>query len=265
MVTFNDLISVNIVEGTMTISMFIDYVWTDGLILWGANKTAGNEEILIPLNWVWVPDLLLYNSVDGEAMSWETGQIYLYNDGTVWYSATAVVVISCTYQLLKFPFDTQTCYPMFASWSFADYELNISSVVVDMDDSSFNNLAWNIDSVSASREVITQWEIYNFSFGIFSVTISRYYNHYVSTVILPTILVTCIVLSALWMDNVQSRLSLGITGLLTVIAIQVRVLATANVLTTTCMCMHLYFISVFVCSVPCVVVCCIRTAYIANL
>jgi nicotinic acetylcholine receptor, invertebrate len=173
------------------------------------------------MDWLWQPDILLYNSVDREAMSWKTGQIYLYNDGTVWYSATAVVVISCTYDVRKFPFDTQTCSPLFASWSFADYELNISSVQVETNDASFNNLAWKVDSVVASREVITQWEVYNFSFGIFYITISRHSNYYITSIIMPTLIVTGIVISGLFMSNVYSRLSLGITGLLTVIAIQV--------------------------------------------
>lgn len=220
MITLNDLLDVDIVTGTMTISMFIDYIWVDELLSWNSSNTANNEEILIPMNWVWEPDILLYNSVAGEAMSWDTGQIYMYNDGTIWYSATANVVISCSFDLNMFPFDTQTCSPLFSSWSFADYELNISSVEVEVNNKSFNNLAWNVDSVVASREVITQWEIYNFSFGIVYITISRYSQHYVNTVIVPALLVTCIVISALWLRDVNNRLSLAITGLLTIIAIQ---------------------------------------------
>ena len=40
---------------------------------------------------------------------------------------------------------------------------------------------------------------------------------------MPALIVTVIVLSGLWMTDVYSRLNLGLTGLLTVIAIQVNI------------------------------------------
>lgn len=109
----------------------------------------------------------------------------------------------------------------FASWAYPDYQLNITSVVLDVDD-NFNNLAWNVDSVSSGRFVTTLWDVYDYSFAQYVVKISRYSGHYVRTSILPALLTTMIVLCGLWVNTIPARLSLSVTGFLTNIAVQVR-------------------------------------------
>ena len=97
---------------------------------------------------------------------------------------------------------------------------NISTVDVVVAP-TFENLAWNVDSVTATREVVVQWEVYPFTFGMYTISLTRYSDHYVTTTILPGLIITSIVLCGLWMNEHGSRLSLSVTGLLTMIAIQV--------------------------------------------
>ena len=60
-----------------------------------------------------------------------------------------------------------------------------------------------------------------FIFGKYTVSISRYYNHYMFSAIIPAVVISTLVLSSLWMSSHATRLSMGITGLLTMTAIQV--------------------------------------------
>lgn len=110
-ITFGDLLDVNIITGTMTMSLFIDILWTDQLLNWDATKTQNKSELIVPLDLIWLPDIVLYNAIGGYKTALEPVAIFFYSDGEVWYSAKGVVSVACTYDLQKFPFDSQTCYP----------------------------------------------------------------------------------------------------------------------------------------------------------
>lgn len=107
----------------------------------------------------------------------------------------------------------------FASWAYPNYQLDFSDVLIDIDP-NFNNLGWSIDEVSSYTKVVTYWYVYDYAFGIYDVTISRYSNHYVRTAVLPCLVSSLIVLFGLWVNDIGSRLSLSVTGLLTNIAVQ---------------------------------------------
>ena len=77
--------------------------------------------------------------------------------------------------------------------------------------------------MTSRRELVPLWGgAYIYTFGIYSVSLTRYYNHYVTTAIVPAVVICSLVLSSLWMSEHPTRLSMGVTGLLTMIAIQVR-------------------------------------------
>lgn len=221
-VTFVDLVDVNTVSGTMTTSIFIDYLWTDAFMSWNKSLTDNDGFIVVPNELLWIPDILIYNSIGGFDKQIDRVAVFLQADGTVWWSGRGVTTFSCTFDTYSFPFDSQKCTAEFSSWVYSINNINISAVHVDVL-SEFQNLAWDVDEVSGRREIQLLWGgDYTYTFGMFDVYISRYYNHYISSAILPAIIITSIVLTSLWMgNNYGSRLSLGVTGLLTMTAIQV--------------------------------------------
>lgn len=131
------------------------------------------------------------------------------------------MTFACTFDVVSFPFDSHTCTAEFSSWIYSINNINISQVSVDVLD-GFNNLAWQVDSVVGRREEKLLWGgAYLYTFGMFDVQITRYYEYYVNSAIFPAIIITVIVLSSLFMgDDYGSRLGLAVTGLLTIIAIQ---------------------------------------------
>lgn len=108
----------------------------------------------------------------------------------------------------------------FGSWAYPDYQLTFSDVSIDID-SNFNNLGWSVDHVGSKTTVKTYWDVYDYTFAVYDITISRYSDYYVRSAVLPCLISSVIVLLGLWVNNIASRLSLSVTGLLTNIAVQV--------------------------------------------
>lgn len=112
------------------------------------------------------------------------------------------------------------CRAVFGSWAYPNYQLDFAEVSIDIDP-DFNNLGWSIDDITSFTKVETYWDIYDYSFAVYDLTISRYSVYYVRTAVLPCMVSSLIVLFGLWVNDIGSRLSLSVTGLLTNIAVQV--------------------------------------------
>lgn len=218
-VTFNDLTTVDMVTGSVVVQAYIDMHWTDTFATWDPEWTDGFESLNIDSSLLWMPDVILYNAVGSYEDMMGAPAIFLYSNGTVWWSGKGMLVFSCTFDTTDFPFDEQKCVADFASWIYTTYQLNITDVTYAQSD-HFDNLAWEVKRIEAKRVQVVQWEIYDFAFASYTLTIERYATHYLQTAIIPSIVVTYTTLLALWIPTVQSRLGLSITGLLTIIAIQ---------------------------------------------
>lgn len=62
-VTFVDLVDVDTIAGTMTTSVFIDYIWDDAFVTWNSSYTDSNDFILILSGLLWILDISIYNSI----------------------------------------------------------------------------------------------------------------------------------------------------------------------------------------------------------
>lgn len=220
LVTFKDLISVDTVSGTMTASVFVDFFWTDKLISWDPTWTDGYGYLDIPPDLLWIPDIQVYNVVGVYERQMATAAVFLWSNGSMWWSNKGMIIFSCDYDTSDFPFDTQTCTIDFASWIYSTYQLDIANVDVVVDD-QFHHLAWKTKQITAKREVRLQWEIFEFTFATYTIDVERYYDHYITTAIVPSLIITYITLVALFISEINSRLALAVTGLLTIVAVQV--------------------------------------------
>jgi hypothetical protein len=219
--TLQNLVSVDTASGTMTTAVFLGAYWKDQLLNWDPQWTDGYNFLTVDPTLIWRPDMQLYNivgSLDDQIIS---PALFLSSDGTVQWDTNGLITFSCTYDTSRFPFDTQRCSAVFGSWIYAAYQMNISEAVVRVAN-TFSNIAWEVTSVEAATTQQVQWQVYPYSFAVFSVSIGRYYNHYVTTAIMPSLVVTYLVLLALFVHHIPDRLGVAVTGLLALIAVQVR-------------------------------------------
>ncbi len=106
------------------------YTWYDEYLRW--NQSVFNYEYL-PLdpNFVWKPDLELYNSANSPDKVNGDGILKVYHTGQMYWIVPVIYDFSCSLNLKDFPFDTQKCVMNFGSWKLSKNYLNISTHYLD--------------------------------------------------------------------------------------------------------------------------------------
>lgn len=74
---------------------------------------------------IWRPDVLLYNSVDPLFDSTYKSNLVVYSDGTVNWIPPGILKTSCKIDITWFPFDDQSCYLKFGSWTYHGFALDL--------------------------------------------------------------------------------------------------------------------------------------------
>jgi hypothetical protein len=232
-ISFNHIQSVDQVAGTVTLAIYLDLMWYDAFISWNVSKTTNVTSIDAPSDSVWKPDFDMYNGVVSLSDSLRDKHIVIYNDGFMWWSRPGTITFTCEFYLLHFPYDTQYCTAVFSNFEYSINTVDIyphsPAVVVN---SGFKSSAFEVRSVSCIRSVETFYEVGNWKFAFlkYTVELRRYPDTYNNSAVFPIIFVTLMTIIVLYITDVNARLGCAVTGLLTIIAIQVRII---NVIPTT--------------------------------
>ena len=118
--------------------------WIDGKFRWEPAEYGGITELYVPSEHIWLPDIVLYNkyvsflntvppttngyrysivralnsSADGEYVVTTMTKAVLHHSGKVFWNPPAIFKSSCEIDVRHFPYDQQTCFMKFGSWSY---------------------------------------------------------------------------------------------------------------------------------------------------
>ncbi|QQP53916.1 Uncharacterized protein FKW44_006561, partial [Caligus rogercresseyi] len=96
--------------------------WKDYKFTWDPSEYGGVTEIYVPSEHIWLPDIILYNNADGDYIVTTMTKAILHYDGKVVWTPPAIFKSSCEIDVEFFPFDKQTCFLKFGSWSFDGFQ-----------------------------------------------------------------------------------------------------------------------------------------------
>ena len=84
------------------------------------------ESLRVPASEIWLPDIVPFNSADGnhEATTWKPLAV-INHDGSVLWLPTAIIKSSCVIDLEFFPFDEHRCLIKFGSWTYDGYMVDL--------------------------------------------------------------------------------------------------------------------------------------------
>ncbi|XP_046842733.1 neuronal acetylcholine receptor subunit alpha-7-like isoform X2 [Xenia sp. Carnegie-2017] len=134
--------------------VWIRTYWTDINLKWNASEYGGNEHVHISAEKIWIPDLTLYNSANGEGekMYDLSYQARVQSNGNVSLASPLLLESICHINLKDFPFDAQKCELRIGSWTYdsSDLDLKIapSTKGIIMDHLETNSL-WHYKHKSA--------------------------------------------------------------------------------------------------------------------
>ncbi|XP_052797937.1 acetylcholine receptor subunit beta-like [Mya arenaria] len=107
------------VEERISIVVILYMVWRDERMSWIPEKYNGTQQVTIPSNLVWTPDVILTSAVGtmkpiGSDQGWLT--VRYDADGSALWTPGDGFVSSCALNVILFPFDKQVCSFAFITW-----------------------------------------------------------------------------------------------------------------------------------------------------
>ncbi|XP_022289462.2 neuronal acetylcholine receptor subunit alpha-6-like [Crassostrea virginica] len=180
----SSITEVNEVKEKLVTTGFLELSWTDEHLTWTPSDYNNTQEIFVPQNDIWKPDLVLKN---GFKKFEEIGGSFYYmmiaSDGNVVWQPFQVFETRCSMNIYNFPFDSQSCDIKFVTWShFADQiEITKSSKGIQFYEYEENSV-WNIKGTSSviKKEGIES-EIK------FTIKLQRKPQYYIMNIILPVV------------------------------------------------------------------------------
>jgi len=215
------VLSLDEVEGSMSLNVLYGMSWTDSRLRWNISETLGVDFMVVNPSWIYVPDIVLQNSVGSFASGLTQNVATIYSTGIVSLVLPGSITATCDVNLEMFPFDIQNC--SFVFFSNSQSESTLALKIIQSPNLNFpGTVSW--ESLGASMEKIKAFSSGGFTEGIkYYVAIKRYPKTYTSTCIMPNAVVSAIAVLSLYTSDHMARIGVALTALLTVIAVMVRI------------------------------------------
>lgn len=228
-ILFNNIKSIDMIAGSITVSVNLDILWFDQLLSWDYYTSGYVGNVFIPSEWLWVPDITLTNAAEDFNSGVTSTDLLVHSNGLVWQSRPATISSQCVFDFAMFPFDSQSCNLIFASTNYHLSQLNLELYPYTPEFMAGPGLAKSDTFYSSEYEIVsltTRRELCYTIYGyvpqlIFTINMKRYTSFYYASAILPCIAITVVALMALFIDDINSRLGVAITSLLAIVAVMV--------------------------------------------
>ncbi|XP_076047799.1 acetylcholine receptor subunit alpha-like 1 [Oratosquilla oratoria] len=112
----------------MTTNVWVEQEWEDYKLVWDPDEYGGVETLHVPSEHIWLPDIVLYNNADGNYEVTIMTKAILNYTGRVSWKPPAIYKSSCAIDVEFFPFDQQTCFMKFGSWTYDGYMVDLQHI-----------------------------------------------------------------------------------------------------------------------------------------
>ncbi|XP_031421640.2 5-hydroxytryptamine receptor 3A-like [Clupea harengus] len=194
--------------------------WENELISWDPADFCGIQEVTIPRELLWKPDLIIYETMEKNEAS---GSPYLMvrHDGRVIMDNNLKLVSTCSIDIHKFPFDTQNCNLTFSSSIYTDQEIqlvplsNSSLVTKNSREIMLTHGEWEFMNVSVHTVKVAYQDQGTWDQVVYTITIRRVPLLQVLTFIMPILFFLSLDLASFFMPDTRGdKLCFKVTVLL---------------------------------------------------
>ncbi|XP_031336997.1 acetylcholine receptor subunit alpha-like [Photinus pyralis] len=121
-VTNGNILFQNLKNQIMTTNLWVEQTWYDYKLRWEPKEYGGVQMLHVPSDHIWRPDIVLYNNADGNFEVTLATKATIYHQGLVEWKPPAIYKSSCEIDVEYFPFDDQTCFLKFGSWTYDGFK-----------------------------------------------------------------------------------------------------------------------------------------------
>ncbi|XP_010636570.1 neuronal acetylcholine receptor subunit alpha-4, partial [Fukomys damarensis] len=197
------LIDVDEKNQMMTTNVWVKQEWHDYKLRWDPSDYENVTSIRIPSEFIWRPDIVLYNNADGDFAVTHLTKAHLFHDGRVQWAPPAIYKSSCSIDVTFFPFDQQNCTMKFGSWTYDKAKIDLVSMHSRVDQLDFwESGEWVIvDAVGTynTRKYECCAEIYPDI--TYAFVIRRLPLFYTINLIVPCLLISCLTVLVFYLPS----------------------------------------------------------------
>ncbi|CAJ0947660.1 unnamed protein product, partial [Mesorhabditis belari] len=160
-VFLQQIIDVNEKDQIIEVNAWLQFKWKDYRLRWSPSRFENITSVRFATSEdggpLWRPDVLLYNSADEQFDSMFKSNMVVSNTGEIQWVPPGVFKVTCKIDITWFPFDSQTCFMKFGSWSYhgkaIDLLIDTEESGESMDLSTYvSNGEWLLVDAPAIRE-----------------------------------------------------------------------------------------------------------------
>eukprot|EP00795_Rhopilema_esculentum_P010813 gene10813-19622_t len=223
------ILEINERDQFVKLYVWVNQYWTNPLLRWDPKEYGNVTTLFVNPAKVWVPDIVLYNSIDenGEfsgGLETYKHKVQVNYDGKNSWLNPAIFRSICPMDVRFFPFDDQVCKLKFGSWAHDASMIDIEDPPnsTSANDYYINHGEWELLGLTAKRNAKKYQCCANpFVDMTLTVSVRRHAISYELTLIIPCALLSSLVyLGFILPPESGERIGLSITVLLAVTVFQ---------------------------------------------
>ncbi|XP_018538998.2 neuronal acetylcholine receptor subunit alpha-7 [Lates calcarifer] len=199
----------------LTTNIWLQLYWDDHYLRWNESDYPGVNNVRFPDDYIWKPDILLYNSADERFDATFHTNILVSSSGTCSYLPPGIFKSTCRIDVRWFPFDIQRCDLKFGSWTYDGWSLDLKMLDADITGYTPNG-EWDLVEVPGRKnERFYECCPEPYPDVTFTVVMRRRTLYYGLNLLIPCVLISTLALLVFLLPaDSGEKISLGITVLL---------------------------------------------------
>ncbi|KAF6018390.1 hypothetical protein EB796_023295 [Bugula neritina] len=110
----------------LTVLVWLDQEWIDEKLIWDPANYSGLTVLRIPCSLTWLPDIVLYNSVEDLREGYMQALTMVEHNGNVFWPPIVKYRGNCEIKIKYFPYDDQECRLKLGSWAYDGFQVNLT-------------------------------------------------------------------------------------------------------------------------------------------
>ncbi|XP_038059455.1 neuronal acetylcholine receptor subunit alpha-6-like [Patiria miniata] len=218
--TLSQIVDIDEQNQIMITSIWLKQKWKDYRFVWNPDDYEGLQQMEVPIDQLWKPDVVLYNTADGNYAVEVVNRATVKHDGTVYWNPPVIFRSSCLIDISYFPFDEQRCTMKFGSWTYDASQLDIKPLSRRVERENYRaNGEWEIVESLIEKHAIRYACCEDVYLDLtYTFVLHRNPLFYIITLVLPCILIALLTALIFYLPSeAQEKITLCISVLLALI------------------------------------------------
>ncbi|XP_051797433.1 5-hydroxytryptamine receptor 3A-like [Acanthochromis polyacanthus] len=207
---------------TVTNHLWVSMYWTNEFLTWNPSDFCGINQLTIPRSLIWIPDVIIREDASDTGTVIKGPLLTLNSSGWVFSKVQQRLTYTCQLNLVKFPFDTQSCNITFTPMNSDVHTMKLGTLKNDTALTALSEMVmitkgeWSLQNMEVIRDMTDAMNGTK-SYLIYTITLERKPLLYVVNFIIPLSYLLVLDLASFFISQSSGeKLSFKVTILLSI-------------------------------------------------